>query len=167
MGLDGECRFLRISDRGVAVQAAPKIPTGDRAVGMPFFSQLRQFDRIRQGFQAVGFSYRVSYAQVRERHDIRPLQGKHQEHLRRPGPHASDLGKKRNNLVVREIIKFTEIDFPPVNPLSEISQRGGLLPRKAARPQLFRREFQERCGGKLSANRFPHPLKNGVGGLSA
>ena len=99
---------------------------------MPFFSQLGQFGGVGQSFQAVGSSYGVPYAQVRERHDIGPLQGKHEKHLRRPDPHASDLRKKRDDLFIRQTVEFTKVNFAPVNPLGQIRERGDFLPRETA-----------------------------------
>src|SRR5580700_51386 len=92
------------------LQAAPKIPGGHRAIGMPALADIVDLGGLRQFGQTVRFANGRTNPQVAAGQHIGAAESEYQEHVCGPDSHAFHLCEPLDHLGVRERGQRGEID---------------------------------------------------------
>src|SRR5882762_265556 len=116
------CFCLRFKGlrRTLRIQALPQIPARKRAVRHPGPGDLLHLRGLGHSAFAVVPADRSLDSEISGGEDVGPPQREHQEHLRRPGADAFDLGQMGDHLVVGHIWQIREVEF---SALRQFSQR--------------------------------------------
>src|SRR5687767_6389524 len=135
------------------VEAAPKVPGGDRAIRFPRFAELAHPLRGRLLPHAVRALDRIDDPEIADRQDIGSLETEDEEHFRGPAADALDLRQRRDDFFVREGVDRIERDSTGAHLLGEVPQIAGFLPADTRRPKLVVRERRECCWCHRPAHR--------------
>src|SRR5579872_6066604 len=116
------------SHRGVAIQAAPEIPGGDRAIRMPAFGELLDLLRLGKLTQPIGFFDRRADAEVSRRQNVGTAQSEDQKHVGSPNADAFNAREVFDDIVIGHVHKPTEVELARERPFREVADVFRFLP---------------------------------------
>src|SRR5215212_5444330 len=124
---------------GRVVQAAPEIQAGACAVWPPRLRDRLHLRGLGRRLEAVRPHDRVAHPEVTRRQHVGPVQGEHQEHVRRPLADALHRRELADDLLVGQLGEPVELQLAGDDALGQGAEVGDLRAREpGGRAQLLR-----------------------------
>ncbi len=124
---------------GVAVNAAPQVPTGDAGIGPPFAGDFLDLFWLRRLPQAIGAVDGVANTEVAGRQDIGAAEGEDQEHVGGPDADALHLSEVLDDSGVVKSWQILKPYLSGARLFSEVEHVFRLLPGEAERTKFLGR----------------------------
>src|ERR1019366_5074370 len=152
---------------GVALQAAPEVPTGHGAIRAPAVGHPLHLVRGGEGLQLVSLADRVADAQIAGGENVSALEGEDQEHVDGPDADAFHLCEAEDDFVVGEGGEILEDHFPIAGVAGEVADVGGLLSGEPQQAHAGGAESEDGFGGDYALDGGGEPAEDHTGDASA